>query len=185
MRAQPDRAGAGRPGLPGVREKDKCLGGVNELTRPLFTQYFNQVTPENAGKWGSAAGHDAHRGDALGEPRSRPTTSRRPTASPSSCTCSCGATSSPAGLSPCPQREQREEIEEWYSEVAAPLPGARLHRGRQRAATRSPRLQARGGLGGNYVAALGGVTARRGWDWVLESFRLARQSFPSLVADAQ
>src|SRR4051794_2004438 len=36
--------------------KDKWLGSVNEITRPLFTQYFNQVTPENAGKWGSAAG---------------------------------------------------------------------------------------------------------------------------------
>ena len=39
-----------------VYGKDKWLGNVNELTRPLFTQYFNQVTPENAGKWGSAAG---------------------------------------------------------------------------------------------------------------------------------
>ncbi len=36
--------------------KDKWLGSVNELTRPQFTQYFNEVTPENAGKWGSAAG---------------------------------------------------------------------------------------------------------------------------------
>src|SRR5690348_2879028 len=36
--------------------KDKWLGSVNELTRPLFTEYFNEVTPENAGKWGSAAG---------------------------------------------------------------------------------------------------------------------------------
>ena len=36
--------------------EDKWLGSVNELTRPQFTTYFNQVTPENAGKWGSAAG---------------------------------------------------------------------------------------------------------------------------------
>ena len=36
--------------------KDKWLGSVNELTRPQFKTYFNQVTPENAGKWGSAAG---------------------------------------------------------------------------------------------------------------------------------
>src|SRR6478609_9694928 len=43
------------PSFP-VYGKDKWLGNVNELTRPLFTQYFNQVTPENAGKWGSAAG---------------------------------------------------------------------------------------------------------------------------------
>ena len=36
--------------------RDKFLGSVNELTNPLFTQYFNEITPENAGKWGSAAG---------------------------------------------------------------------------------------------------------------------------------
>src|SRR5690242_15767819 len=43
------------PGFP-LFGKDKWLGSVNELTQPLFTQYFNEVTPENAGKWGSAAG---------------------------------------------------------------------------------------------------------------------------------
>src|SRR3954466_10392701 len=36
--------------------KDKWLGSVNDFTRPSFTQWFNEVTPENAGKWGSAAG---------------------------------------------------------------------------------------------------------------------------------
>src|SRR3954467_10261085 len=36
--------------------KDKFLGSVNDFTQPLFLQYFNEVTPENAGKWGSAAG---------------------------------------------------------------------------------------------------------------------------------
>src|SRR5690242_12866043 len=43
------------PGFP-LFGRDKWLGSVNELTQPLFTQYFNEVTPENAGKWGSAAG---------------------------------------------------------------------------------------------------------------------------------
>ena len=36
--------------------KDKFLGCISEFTRPLFNQYFNQVTPENGGKWGVAAG---------------------------------------------------------------------------------------------------------------------------------
>ena len=35
-----------------VYSKDKWLGSISEFTRPLFTQYFNQVTPENGGKWG-------------------------------------------------------------------------------------------------------------------------------------
>jgi hypothetical protein len=41
------QSGAGFP----VLGKDKWLGSINELTRPLFTQYFDQVTPENAGKY--------------------------------------------------------------------------------------------------------------------------------------
>ena len=36
--------------------KDKFLGSISEFTRPLFNQYFNQITPENGGKWGVAAG---------------------------------------------------------------------------------------------------------------------------------
>ena len=36
--------------------EDKWLGSVNVFTNPMFTQLFNQVTPENAGKWGVAAG---------------------------------------------------------------------------------------------------------------------------------
>ena len=39
-----------------VYPKDKWLGSISEFTRPLFLQYFNQVTPENGGKWGVAAG---------------------------------------------------------------------------------------------------------------------------------
>jgi GH35 family endo-1,4-beta-xylanase len=50
--AAPATAQSGFP----IYGQDKWLGSVNEFTRPLFTQYFNQVTPENAGKWGSAAG---------------------------------------------------------------------------------------------------------------------------------
>lgn len=36
--------------------EDKWLGSLNLFTDPTFTQYFNQVTPENAGTWGSVAG---------------------------------------------------------------------------------------------------------------------------------
>ena len=36
--------------------RDKWLGSVNQTEHPLFPELFNQVTPENAGKWGSAAG---------------------------------------------------------------------------------------------------------------------------------
>ena len=35
---------------------DKFLGNANDFTTPTFPRYFNQLIPENAGKWGSAAG---------------------------------------------------------------------------------------------------------------------------------
>ena len=54
------------PSFP-VYPTDKWLGNVNELTRPLFPQYFNQVTPENARQVGECRGHEPHRGHALGQ----------------------------------------------------------------------------------------------------------------------
>src|SRR3954451_8665974 len=49
--------------------KDKWLGSVNDFTNTLFPQHFNFIIPENAGKWGSAAGTTrtaAYRWTALG-----------------------------------------------------------------------------------------------------------------------
>jgi len=41
-------------GLPMAAGKPKYLGGVySNPQKPFFNNYFNQVTPENAGKWGS------------------------------------------------------------------------------------------------------------------------------------
>jgi putative selenium metabolism hydrolase len=38
-------------------KKDKFLGNANDFTSPSpFGRYFNQLIPENAGKWGSTAG---------------------------------------------------------------------------------------------------------------------------------
>src|SRR5690349_260300 len=36
--------------------KDKFVGNANDFSTNYFTKYFNQLIPENAGKWGSAAG---------------------------------------------------------------------------------------------------------------------------------
>ena len=36
--------------------KDKFVGNANDFSTNYFPRYFNQLIPENAGKWGSAAG---------------------------------------------------------------------------------------------------------------------------------
>jgi hypothetical protein len=51
----PPGAAAQSDGFP-IYGEDKWLGSVNLFTDPTFTQYFNRVTPENAGTWGSVAG---------------------------------------------------------------------------------------------------------------------------------
>ena len=87
-----------------VYSKDKWLGSISEFTRPLFTQYFNQITPENGGKWGVAAG--TTRTAAMRWNAARPGLQlrRRPTASRSTSTSCCGATSSRRGWRRCRPR---------------------------------------------------------------------------------
>jgi hypothetical protein len=51
----PAGAAAQSDGFP-IYGEDKWLGSMNLFTDPTFTRYFNRVTPENAGTWGSVAG---------------------------------------------------------------------------------------------------------------------------------
>ncbi len=46
---------AAQTGFP-LYGKDKFLGNANDFTTSVFPRLFNQLIPENAGKWGSAAG---------------------------------------------------------------------------------------------------------------------------------
>ena len=80
----------------------------------------------------------------------------------------------PAWMESLAVNEQREEIEEWFANVAARYPNID-----QIDVVNEPLHDPPRGAGnGNYIEALGGNGAT-GWDWVLESFRLARQYFPN------
>src|SRR4051812_16860142 len=48
-------AASAQAGFP-LYGKDKFLGNANDYSTAYFPKYFNQLIPENAGKWGSAAG---------------------------------------------------------------------------------------------------------------------------------
>jgi endo-1,4-beta-xylanase len=80
----------------------------------------------------------------------------------------------PAWIESLPPAEQLEEIEEWFSAVAARYPDIEfidvvnepLH---------DPPSQTGNG---NYIDALGGAGAS-GWEWVLTAFRMARAHFPN------
>jgi endo-1,4-beta-xylanase len=150
----------------------KFLGGVSSPSQNLnFIAYWNQVTPENGGKWGSVEGSrdvmnwgDLDTAYALAKTNGFPF--RMHTL--------IWGNQQPAWIESLPAAEQREEIEEWFAAVAQRYPDIEFIDVVNEPLHDPPA----GPANGNYIAALGG-TGASGWEWVLQSFRLARQHFPN------
>jgi len=167
-----------------ISGEDKFLGGVNEFDDPMFTQFFNQVTPENAGKWGSAAG----------------TTQTAPmrwtnldtiydfagdNGFPFNFHVLVWGNQQPTWMASLPPDEQLEEIEQWFAAVAERYPDMDWVQVVNEPLHDPPDCDHpmnQGGAcasSGDYVQALGGYDDDdgTGWDWVLNAFRLAREHF--------
>lgn len=153
--------------------KSKFLGGAYGGPQSVnFAAYFNQVTPENGGKWGTVeAVRDVM---AWGELDAAYAFAKEH-ALPFKLHVLVWGNQQPAWLESLPAREQREEIEEWFSELARRYPVLDTIEVVNEPLHDPPNKPGEGG--GNYLAALGG-DGKTGWDWVLESFRLARRFFP-------
>lgn len=139
---------------------------------PNFTAYFNQLTPENAGKWGSVepvrdqmnwAELDA--AFAFAKKQNLPIRMH----------VLVWGNQQPAWIETLPPKEQLEEIEEWFQAVAARYPDIDMLEVVNEPLHDPPNKPGDGG--GNYIAALGG-DGKTGWDWILTSFRMARKLFP-------
>ena len=180
--AAPAQSGTGFP----IYGKDKWLGSVNELTRPLFTQYFNQVTPENAGKWGSAAGTTrtaAMRWNNLDQAYGVAQTN----GFPFNFHVLVWGNQQPTWMSSLPAEEQLAELNKWFAAVAARYPNIAWLQVVNEPLHDPPDCAHSANQGnncnasGNYARALGGAngTDGTGWDWVLNAFRLAKQHFPN------
>ncbi|MDA0171880.1 endo-1,4-beta-xylanase [Solirubrobacter taibaiensis] len=173
------------PSFP-VYGKDKWLGNVNELTRPLFTQYFNQVTPENAGKWGSAAGTTRTAAMRWGNLDTAYNFAQANSMKFNFHVLVWG-NQQPTWMAALPAEEQLVEIKKWFAAVAERYPKIEwlqvvnepLHDPPDctHAANQGNNCNA----SGNYARALGGAngTDGTGWDWILNAFRLAKQYFPN------
>ena len=172
--------------LPGLSAKDKWLGSVNELTRPLFTQYFNQVTPENAGKWGSAAGTTRTAAMRWAQPRQAYNFAQT-NGFPFNFHVLVWGNQQPTWMAALPAEEQLVEIKKWFAAVAERYPNIEwlqvvnepLHDPPD--CTHSANQGNNCNASGNYARALGGAngTDGTGWDWILNAFRLAKQYFPN------
>jgi endo-1,4-beta-xylanase len=162
--------------LPIARNKTKFLGNIYSTSQlPRFTEFWNQVTPENAGKWGSVEGtRDNMNWGALDNAYAL----AKDNDFPFRFHVLVWGNQQPNWITNLPAEEQLEEIEEWFAAVAARYPDIDYLEVVNEPLHDPPNNDDNGG--GNYFNALGGNNDLygTGWDWVIKAFELARQYFP-------
>jgi endo-1,4-beta-xylanase len=146
--------------------KEKFLGNIVAGSVPAnFGTYWNQVTPENSGKWGSVeATRNTMNWSALDTAYNYAQTNNYKFKEH---TLIWGA-QYPTWLTTLTPSEQRAEIEEWMNLLAARYPNLwAIDVVNEPVKTPMPFKDALGGDG------------TTGWDWVITSFQLARAKFPN------
>jgi endo-1,4-beta-xylanase len=146
-----------------------CAHNTSQVTN--FAKYWNQVTPENGGKWGTAEGTrdvmnwtqlDAAYNFAVNNGFSFKNHTM------------IWGNQQPAWIEVLDTAQQREEIEEWFQLTADRYPNMEFID-----VVNEPLHAPPSGAGkGNYINALGG-SGVTGWDWIIKSFKLARKYFPN------
>jgi GH35 family endo-1,4-beta-xylanase len=157
-----------------AQNQAKFLGeAYSPAQSPNFTGYFNQVTPENAGKWGSVErDRDVMDFTALDEAYAL----AKNNGMPFKMHVMVWGNQQPAWIETLPPEEQLEEIREWFEAVAARYPDLDQVEVVNEPLHDPPNTAGNGG--GNYIQALGGAGVT-GWDWVVNAFRLGREYFPN------
>lgn len=161
------------PGTPIAAGQDKFLGSAYSAAQAQdFAKYWNKVTPENGGKWGEVeTERDVMDWAALDEAYAF----AKNNGFPFQTHVLVWGNQQPEWIEALPPGEQRAEIEEWFAAVAERYPDIDFVEVVNEPLHDPPSKDDEGG--GNYIAALGG-DGGSGWDWILESFRLARAHFP-------
>jgi GH35 family endo-1,4-beta-xylanase len=154
--------------------KSKYLGGAwSPGTASLnFANYWNQVTPENGGKWGSVEGTRDVMNWAQAD-------ASRDLANANGYSFKWHTlfwgNQQPGWIESLPPAEQLEEIHEWLQAIKDRY-GNDID---QIEVVNEPLHDPpRGATNGNYIEALGG-NGVTGWDWIINAFTLARQYFPN------
>ncbi|WP_071781127.1 endo-1,4-beta-xylanase [Adhaeribacter aquaticus] len=164
-------------GPPIATGKPKFLGGVYSQSQvPNFNNYWSQVVPENAGKWGAVeATRDVMNWTELDASYKL----AKDNGYPFRFHVLIWGNQQPAWIENLPPAEQLEEIKEWYAAIAQRYPDIDFIEVVNEPTHDPPlKLNANDQGSGNYIEALGG-NGETGWDWVLNSFRLAKQYFPN------
>ena len=156
--------------------QDKFLGNVHSGSSNIasyWDNYWNQVTPENATKWGSVEGSRDNfnwsgADNAYNYAKQRGIPFKWHTL--------IWGQQSPGWISALPPTEQLDEIVEWFSAVGQRYPEIDLIDVVNEALNGHNPPDGGGGRA-NFKAALGG-NGTTGWDWVIKAFELARQYIP-------
>jgi endo-1,4-beta-xylanase len=152
----------------------KFLGSAYSTSQSKdFARYWNKVTPENAGKWGEVE-RKRDRMDWRGLDEAYRVA--RDNGLPFQMHVMVWGNQQPEWIEKLPVAEQREEIEEWFAAVAQRYPQLDFVEVVNEPLNDPPNKDDKGG--GHYIEALGG-SGTTGWDWILESYRLARRHFPN------
>lgn len=151
----------------------KFLGSAYSTQQAMdFARYWNKVTPENAGKWGSV---EAVRGQRDWTALDEAYHFAKTHAFPFHMHVLVWGEQQPAWLRSLPPAEQRRAIEAWFDAVAARYPDLDFVEVVNEPLHHPPSRKRKDG--GGYIDALGGEGAS-GWDWVITAFQLARERFP-------
>ena len=153
--------------------KEKFLGSIHSATQIQdFEQYWNQVTPENAGKWGSVEStRDVYNFTQLDAAYDF----AKQNGFPFRYHVLLWGNQQPSWIESLDPEEQLEEIEEWMDTVAARYPDIDYLE-----VINEPLHDPPSGSGnGNYLQALGG-TGTTGYDWIVTGFRMAKERFPNV-----
>lgn len=164
-------------GPPLAEDLSKFLGNIYSNSQiEDFEHYWNQVTPENASKWGSVEGtRDQMNWSGLDNAYDL----ARDNGWPFRFHVLVWGNQQPswmAELSENPE-EQLQEIEEWFNAVANRYPDIDYLEVVNEPLHDPPNEEPDNTTSGNYIGALGG-TGETGWDWVITAFEMARDIFP-------
>ncbi|HEY3369486.1 MAG TPA: endo-1,4-beta-xylanase [Prolixibacteraceae bacterium] len=142
-----------------------------------FQSYWNQVTPENGGKWGSVEGtrgvmNWSSMDAAYNAAKTNGLLFKQHTM--------IWGAQQPSWMAALDTASQRREIEQWFSLLAARYPAIDYID-----VVNEPLHNAPNGMlpwgsttkNIDYAKALGGA-GKTGWDWIITSFRMARKYFP-------
>lgn len=153
--------------------QQKFLGSAYSAAQAKdFDRYWNKLTPENAGKWGSV---EPVRGQFDWAPLDDAYRFAKSHGMLFHLHVLVWGRQQPKWMLHLPPEQQRKEIEKWMDAAAARYPGADFVEVVNEPLHHPPSTRYKDG--GNYLKALGGRGAT-GWDWVITAFRMARVRFP-------